>query len=48
MKNKAKKRKDVSMKEYIDDYFMRQLGYSVLRKKPKIQTVVEPEPIEEF
>ena len=28
---KAKNRKKVSMNEYIDDYFMRQLGYSVLR-----------------
>ena len=24
-------RNEVSMKEYIDDYFMRQLGYSLLR-----------------
>ena len=45
---KAKNRKDVSKKEYIDDYFMRQLGYSVLRNKPKIATEVNPMPLEEF
>lgn len=35
---KAKNRKEVSMKEYIDDYFMRQLGYSVLRMETPAKT----------
>lgn len=45
---KSKNRKDISMKEYIDDYFMRQLGYSVLRKAPVIPTVVEAIPLEDI